>query len=49
MKPQHIAICNELRKLIRSGRIEKIVVVSLDGKELTVYKLNKKSNEGEKK
>lgn len=40
MKPQHIAICNELRKLIRSGRITKIVVTSLDGKEVAVYRLN---------
>lgn len=39
MKPQHIAICNELRKLIRSGRITKIVVASLDGKELRCYKV----------
>lgn len=49
MKPQHIAICNELRKLIRSGRITKIVVTSVDGKDCVVYKIDKKSNEGENK
>ena len=49
MKPHHIAICNELRKLIRSGRIEKIIISSVDGKEVVVYKLNQKSNEGENK
>lgn len=44
----------QLKSLIYSGKIEKITFVSMskdgvDGDRISVYKLSKKSNEGEKK
>lgn len=39
----------QLKNLIYSGKIEKITFVSVDGEKLMVYRLDKKSNEGEKK
>lgn len=47
----------QLKSLIYSGKIEKITFVSMskdgvdgvDGDRISVYRLNKKSNEGEKK
>lgn len=40
---------NQLKSLIHSGKIDKITFVSETGEKLVCYKIDKKSNEGEKK
>lgn len=47
MKPRHIIIYNELAKLLRSGRITKVTIVSVDGEKIVWNKPNKLK--GEKK